>query len=79
MSARVLFFGATADLVGARTLDILVANNLKPAQILEEMVNRFPALAAQKLHLSINQEYATGDEDIHDGDELAVFTPVSGG
>jgi molybdopterin converting factor small subunit len=31
------------------------------------------------LLLAINEEYATGDEIISDGDELAIFTAVSGG
>jgi len=79
MTARVLFFGATADIVGTRALDFSVTEDLKAAEVLKQIVSRFPALAPHKLHLSINRRYAIGDETICDGDELALFTPVSGG
>lgn len=79
MTVRVLFFGATADIAGVRTLDLPVAADVKSNALLKEMIDRFPALASHKLHLSINQQYATGNEIIQDGDELAIFTAVSGG
>ena len=41
--------------------------------------SEYPALKGHKLLFSINQQYANGDEIIRDGDELAIFTAVSGG
>jgi molybdopterin converting factor small subunit len=32
-----------------------------------------------QLLFAVNQEYASGDEPLKNGDELAVFTAVSGG
>ena len=79
MSARVLFFGATAEIVGKRDIDIAVSDGFTTDAALKEILNRFPGLISHKLHISINQQYSTGNEIIHDGDELAVFTAVSGG
>lgn len=79
MTARILFFGATADAAGEREIDISVPNGLTASSALNDVLERIPRLASHKLHISINQHYATGDEIIRDGDELAIFTAVSGG
>jgi molybdopterin converting factor small subunit len=79
MSARVLFFGATADIVGKREIEICVDRATTTEIALKDILRRFPGMASHKLHISINQHYANGDEIIRDGDELAIFTAVSGG
>lgn len=47
--------------------------------IFDQILAEYPLLAGHKLHFSVNQEFATGEELLTDGDELAVFTAVSGG
>jgi molybdopterin converting factor small subunit len=83
MKVRVLFFGATADLVGGREVEIEFDGNVRAAEVFERIFAEYPKLAEgrdrKSLHLSVNQEYSDGDESIRDGDELAVFTAVSGG
>ena len=79
MKVSVLFFGATADEVGTREVEIDFTENTKADEVFGEIVNRFPRLANHKLLFAVNQEYANGDEIVRDGDELAVFTAVSGG
>ena len=79
ISIRVLFFGATAEIVGSREKHLDLAPPLKSADILEMVRKDHPALSTRKLLLSINQEFASGSEFVADGDELAIFTPVSGG
>jgi molybdopterin converting factor small subunit len=76
---QVLFFGATAEIARTRTLDLTIAKDLTSDLLLKKMVEQFPALASHRLHLSINQQYAPGDQIILEGDEIAVFTAVSGG
>lgn len=75
----VLFFGATADIAGTRRLDVTAEQDLKCDLLLAQMVDQFPTLRSHKLHISLNERYATGEEIIRDGDELAIFTAVSGG
>jgi molybdopterin converting factor small subunit len=79
MKVSVLFFGATADEAGTREVEIDFIENTKADEVFGEIVNRFPRLANHKLLFAVNQEYANGDEIVRDGDELAVFTAVSGG
>ena len=79
MKVSVLFFGATADEVGDREIALDFPENVKAGEAFAEIVSKYPRLASHKLLFAVNQEYANGDEVINDGDELAVFTAVSGG
>lgn len=79
MKVKVLFFGATADAVGERELELNFANSANANQAFAEIVKKFPALNQHSLLFAVNQEYANGEQEINEGDELAVFTAVSGG
>lgn len=79
MSVRVLFFGATAAAAGERETYIEVDENSRVAAVTELVVKHHPALEGHKLLFSVNQEYAGRDTGVADGDELAIFTAVSGG
>ncbi|MDQ3132134.1 MAG: MoaD/ThiS family protein [Acidobacteriota bacterium] len=79
MKVQVLFFGATADETGEREIEISLAENSKANGAFAEILEKFPRLAGHKLLFAVNQEYANGEEIIREGDELAVFTAVSGG
>lgn len=79
MKVQVLFFGATADAVGKREIEISFAGVTKASQAFDAILKTFPQLKQHKLLFAVNQEYASGDETINSGDELAVFTAVSGG
>ena len=79
MKVSVLFFGATADETGTRETDLEVGENTRANDAFAEIVAKYPRLANHKLLFAVNQEYASGDEIINEGDELAVFTAVSGG
>lgn len=79
MKVQVLFFGATAEEVGKREIEINLAEQTKASDAFAGIVEKFPPLARHSLLFAVNQQYAVGDEIIVDGDELAVFTAVSGG
>jgi len=76
MSVSVLFFGATADVVGKRKIEIISATS---TQLLENIISEYPRLASHKLLIAVNQEYAADTVLLDDGDEVAIFTAVSGG
>jgi len=76
----VLFFGAARDIAGQTEMEVsLSAANAGNA--LEELLEKFPELRrfGRSLLFAVNQEYAQPDREIKDGDELALFPPVSGG
>ena len=82
MKVKDLFFGATAEAAGESEIEFVTGENLKAEKVFTEILNAFPNLKksfANSLLFSVNQEYATGDEIVRGGDELAVFTAVSGG
>jgi molybdopterin converting factor small subunit len=83
MKVNVLFFGATADSAGRRKFELELPDGVDSGLALDKIFEEIPSLAAkhkrEAVHFSVNQEYSTGSEIICDGDELAVFTAVSGG
>lgn len=79
MKVQVLFFGATADETGEREIEVSLADNASAERAFAEIVEKYPRLKNHKLLFAVNQEYSSGDERLRDGDELAVFTAVSGG
>ena len=76
---QVLFFGATADATGEREIEIDLTDETRAENAFQKIVARFPRLENHSLLFAVNQTYASGDEVIRNGDELAVFTHVSGG
>ena len=79
MNVKFLFFGATADLVGTRHMEIHLTPRVTANIAFDEIKKKFPKLNEHKLHFAVNEKYAIGDEILKDGDELAIFTAVSGG
>jgi molybdopterin converting factor small subunit len=79
MKVRVLFFGATASSVGTRELDAVLDEPKSPADILSELATDHPDLKSHKLLFAVNEEYVDSNRPLNDGDELAIFTAVSGG
>lgn len=81
---RVLFFGAARDAVGQAEVDLALSGASTAATAFEQVLNRYPDLRrfGRSLLFAVNQEYVQGhlgDRAVKDGDELAVFPPVSGG
>ncbi|HMT07594.1 MAG TPA: MoaD/ThiS family protein [Pyrinomonadaceae bacterium] len=76
---NILFFGATADIIGKRRIEIDLPIDTIASQILDKLISDFPSLSEHRLLYSVNQQYASGNEILADGDEIAIFTAVSGG
>lgn len=76
---EILLFGATADTVGARRIELSVSTEMNASDLIEQLKEEYPGLTKHKLLLSINRAYAVGGETFREGDELALFTAVSGG
>lgn len=78
-SVKILFFGATADAAGARDETLELDEASKVADAVNTLLDRHPRLSGHKLLIAVNEEYVAADTALNDGDELAVFTAVSGG
>ena len=78
----VLFFGAAREAAGCDEASLTFPAGLLAADAFEEILTAYPLLRrfGRSLLFAINQEYSKDSErEIHEGDELAVFPPVSGG
>ncbi len=79
---RVLFFGAAREIVGNDEADVEISLPATVASAMEDVLAQFPPLGARfgrSLFLAVNQQYLSRDREVKQGDELAVFPPVSGG
>ena len=81
ITVKVLFFGAARDTVGQTEVDLSLKGNSTAASAFAQVLETFPDLRrfGRSLLFAVNQEYAPTDREISEGDELAVFPPVSGG
>ena len=81
IAVRVLFFGAARDAVGHSEAALTLTGPVNGASAFEQVLAQFPSLRrfGRSLLFAINEEYAPADREVHEGDELAVFPPVSGG
>jgi molybdopterin converting factor subunit 1 len=78
---KVLFFGAARDAVGTDEMELTLDPGSTSAQAIARVMEAAPNLRrfGASLLLAVNQEYARAPRELKDGDELALFPPVSGG
>lgn len=77
----VFYFATLRQKVGIREERLQLAENSRVSDLLEILQERHTDLAPAlpSTLVSINRDYATRDDLLHDGDEVALFPPVSGG
>ncbi len=80
MKIRVLFFSLLRDLAGTDALDYSFEGKTV-ADLLEKMYLDIPALSEwdANLLIAVNSEYATREDPVNEGDEVALMPPVQGG
>lgn len=82
---RVRFYALIRDRIGVKEAQVEVPAQATVDEALRMVAARFPPFAEflngrrDLLLVARNREYATGDATLADGDELALFPPVSGG
>ena len=83
IAVTLLFFGAARDAVGQSEVNMPLKARQTAAVAFAEVLEKFPALRrfGRSLLFAVNHEYSSSDSnrEICEGDELAVFPPVSGG
>jgi molybdopterin synthase catalytic subunit len=82
LRVRVLFFGAARDCVGRDEIEMRLRAPITASSAFEEILSTYTELRrrfGRSLLFAVNQEYVRGEKQVCEGDELAIFPPVSGG
>jgi MoaE-MoaD fusion protein len=87
MQVRVLFFGVLKDLLSSGGETVTLADGVTVADLTEQLRNGTSTHRAESaehpvwgaLAVAVNREYANRAAVLHDGDEVALLPPVSGG
>ena len=80
MIIKVLAFGIIKDIVGERQVALELSSGSTISDLNHILQEKYPHLAAlNSTMVAINDEYAADSDLIHEGDEVALIPPVSGG
>jgi molybdopterin converting factor subunit 1 len=81
MRVRVLLFGSIREALGAKELDVSLADGASLADLRALLAGEHPVFErfGDRLAAAVNQETADSDARLGDGDEVAFLPPVSGG
>lgn len=81
VTITVRYFAALRERAGRSSEHLALPAGATAADALAALAARHPALGPglAQARCAVNQEYAAPDTALHDGDELALIPPVSGG
>jgi molybdopterin synthase catalytic subunit len=81
MRVKVLFFGVLKDIVGTAEDTVEVAPDATLASVFASYAERFETLRNKRSSILFarNRDFATGETELADNDEIAFLPPVSGG
>ena len=81
MEIKVNFFALYRERAGRRQTTLDLSPGTKVSQMIDEVRHLFPDLAPPTVNIvvAVNTEHAGPDMVLHDGDDVALIPPVSGG
>lgn len=79
ITVKVLFFGAAADAAGVRETKIELNEGSTVIDAYTKLLNSFHKFESLNIKFAVNQEHSSENQLLFGGEELALFTPVSGG
>ena len=81
MNIRIYYFAALAEQVGLRNEEI-ETSAASAAELIEELKQRGGSWSSafdNRTRIAVNQHVVKPEQPISDGDEVALFPPVTGG
>jgi molybdopterin synthase catalytic subunit len=81
VQVHLLFFASLSDVIGQRRLALEAPDGATVGDVLDLLIGQYPKVGLYRpvLLTAVNQEYVEPTHALLEGDELAVFPPVSGG
>ncbi len=81
MKVRLLFFAVLRDIAGTDERELTVPEGATARDVWQTLRSSYAKLAGyiQPPLVAINEEYATPDAVLAEGDEVAFIPPVAGG
>ncbi len=79
IQVQVRAFGILKDTLGAEPVPVALTAAATVADLLAHIAAIHPAALLQSIAVSVNAEYAASTHPLHDGDEVGLLPPVSGG
>ena len=81
ITVDILLFAQLRDGFGGDQLVASLPSGATGAELLAWLSQRNPKLAGllEVSRLAVNYEYVPADAELHDGDEVVIIPPVSGG
>jgi molybdopterin synthase catalytic subunit len=81
MRVRLLFFAVLRDIAGHGDAELELPEGTRPREVWQQLRAQHSELAGyeQPPLTAINESYASPDDVLREGDELAFIPPVAGG
>jgi molybdopterin converting factor subunit 1 len=81
MQGKVKLFASLREAVGRSELDWELEEGATVAKLRSSLRGRLPEVGEEigRAWIAVNQQYAGPESQLEDGDEVALFPPVSGG
>jgi len=81
MNVNVRLFAGLHDLLGQRQITLQLAEGATVSQLRDQLCEEYPAVTpfVPTLICAVDEEYVPPEHQLHDGDDVALIPPVSGG
>ena len=80
MNITVLAFGIVREIFSSNSIQIELPEGSTTATLKTLLDSQYPALQQLATYMiAVNNEYSPENKIIHEGDEIAIIPPVSGG
>ena len=79
MRVYVRLFASYREAAGTNRLETSLPAGACVADLLQTLSEQVPSLTRARGMVAVNQAYVTPEVLLHDGDEVALIPPVSGG
>lgn len=76
---HVRLFASYREAAGTNQLDTPLRASARVQDLLDVLSPQIPALTRARGMVAVNHTYVNPDAELHDGDEVALIPPVSGG